>query len=213
MKKMISLILLLALLLSFAACSEAPATTAGTEPTTPTESTQSTTEPTANPTTQPTTNPTTQPTTEPTTQPATEPTEASTGDFVVYDAQGNPYRLSDFRGKPVILNFWASWCGPCKSEMPDLQAAYEQYGEDVQFLCINLTDGASETISTASAYINRMGYTFPVYFDLTYSAAYAYDVYAIPVTYFIDREGNVIGNWTGPVTPLLLQNYIAKLLA
>ena len=87
MKKMISLILLLALLLSFAACSEAPATT-GTEPTTPTESTQSTTEPTAKPTTQPTTNPTTQPTTEPTTQPATEPTEASTGDFVVYDAQG-----------------------------------------------------------------------------------------------------------------------------
>ena len=58
-----------------------------------------------------------------------------------------------------------------------------------------------------------MGYTFPVFYDLTYSASDAYEVYSIPVTYFIDREGNLIGNWTGTISPQILQNYIAKLLA
>ena len=83
--------------------------------------------------------------------------------FTVYDADGKPVKLSDFRGKPVVLNFWASWCPPCKSEMPDFQKEFEVQGSQVQFLVVNLTDGSRETVATASAYIAQQGYTFPCF--------------------------------------------------
>lgn len=112
-------------------------------------------------------------------------------DFTVYDAAGNPVSLSDYFGKPIVLNFWASWCGPCKSEMPMFQEMYETYGEDITFLMVNLTDGGQETVESASAYIGEQGYSFPVYFDTEQDASYAYYVSSIPVTYFIDAEGNL----------------------
>lgn len=112
-------------------------------------------------------------------------------DFTVYDGEGNPVVLSDYFGKPVVLNFWASWCGPCKSEMPMFQEMYETYGEDLTFLMVNLTDGMQETVESASGYIGMQGYTFPVYYDTEQEAAYAYYVNSIPVTYFIDVEGNL----------------------
>ena len=62
-------------------------------------------------------------------------------DITVYDINGNEVRLSDFAGKPVIMNFWASWCGPCQMEMPDFNEKYQELGEEVQFLMINMTDG------------------------------------------------------------------------
>lgn len=113
-------------------------------------------------------------------------------DFVVYDAQGNAARLTDYRGKPVVLNFWASWCGPCKMEMPDFQTAYETYGEQVTFLMVNLTDGSQETVDSAWEYISGQGYTFPVYYDTQFSGAMAYSVTAIPMTCFIDAQGNLV---------------------
>jgi len=110
-------------------------------------------------------------------------------DFTIYDAEGNPHKLSDFRGKPVVVNFWASWCGPCKSEMPDFQEIYDIYGEEIHFLMINMTDGAQETLESASSYIRGNGYTFPVYYDLDMDAVYTYGVFSIPTTYFFDAEG------------------------
>ena len=87
-----------------------------------------------------------------------EPVDAP--DFTVYDREGNPVRLSDYAGKPVVLNFWASWCPPCKSEMPDFHAAYEELGDQVQFLMVNATDGSRETVDTAASFIQEQGYTF-----------------------------------------------------
>ena len=113
-------------------------------------------------------------------------------DFTVYDREGNTVRLSDFRGKPVVLNFWASWCGPCKKEMPDFEEIYKEYGEDVHFVMVNLTDGAQETMKTATTFLDGSGYTFPVYYDKDTDAAYTYQVYGIPVTYFINAEGHLI---------------------
>ena len=130
-------------------------------------------------------------------------------DFTIYDAAGTPVKLSDFRGKPVVLNFWASWCGPCKSEMPEFQAEFEACGDEVQFLIVNLTDGSRETVKTASDYIAQQGYTFPVYFDTQYTAANAYQVRSIPATYFIDENGYVVAQFTGAMNAQQLQQGIS----
>lgn len=139
---------------------------------------------------------------------AAEEEPAPAPDFTVYDLEGNAHKLSDFQGKPVILNFWASWCGPCKSEMPDIEAAYQEYGGKIHFLIVNLTDGYQETLESASSYIAEQGYTFPVYYDTDSQAAYAYNTSAIPVTYFIDAQGNFAAYYNGAMSESILQQGI-----
>ena len=111
-------------------------------------------------------------------------------DFTVYDADGNPVNLSDYFGKPIVLNFWASWCGPCQREMPHFEQAYQDMGEDIQFVMVNMTTGR-ETQKSAQDFLDETGYTFPVLFDLDMDAAYTYGVYSLPMTVFIDDNGNV----------------------
>ena len=145
---------------------------------------------------------------------AVETTQASAQvpDFTVYDAEGNAHKLSDFFGKPIVLNFWASWCGPCKAEMPDIEESYKTYGEEIHFLIVNLTDGQTETLETASAYITEQGYTFPVYYDTAMEAAYAYGISAIPATYFVDADGNLVYRQVGMLDAETLQQAIDLLL-
>ncbi len=125
-------------------------------------------------------------------------------DFTVYDIDGNPVSLSDFVGKPVVLNFWASWCGPCKNEMPDFDEVYGEYGGDVVFLMVNITDGTNETVDSASSFIKNAGYTFPVYYDTELYATSAYGVSSIPMTFFIDSNGTVAAYHTGTLSKDLL---------
>lgn len=129
-------------------------------------------------------------------------------DFTVYDEDGNAYKLSDYEGTPVVLNFWASWCGPCKSEMPEFEEAYEQYGEDIHFLMVNMTDGYQETVDSAKKMITDKGYTFPVYYDTDLEAARAYSVYSIPATYFIDKNGYMTAYAQGALDEATLQKGI-----
>ena len=133
-------------------------------------------------------------------------------DFTVYDAQGNAHKLSDFRGKPVILNFWASWCGPCKAEMPAFEEKYLEYGDEIHFLVVNLTDGRSETVETASGYIGQQGYTFPVYYDTTMEAALVYGISSIPMSYFIDAAGVAVDGHLGMMSGEEIQAQIDGLL-
>ena len=94
-----------------------------------------------------------------------EDERAMAPDMTVYDRDGKEVHLSDYIGKPIVLNFWASWCGPCQMEMPDFNEKYQELGEEVQFLMINMTDGSRETVEKASAFIEEQGYGFPVFYD------------------------------------------------
>ena len=129
---------------------------------------------------------------EETTEPEPEEDYNPAPDFTVYDQQGNPVKLSDMIGKPVVLNFWASWCGPCRSEMPDFDEVWRELGDEVVFMIVNLTDGTYETVASAQSFIDSMGYSFPVYFDITEEAAYEYQIVSIPTTFFISARGNLI---------------------
>ncbi len=133
-------------------------------------------------------------------------------DFTVYDLEGNPVKLSDLQGKPVILNFWATWCGFCVQEMPDFQEAFEEYGDEIHFMMVNATDGGQETVEKASGFISDRGFTFPVYYDTSLSAVYAYGVNAMPVTYFIDGQGNFVAWGQGALNRQALQQGIDMLL-
>lgn len=132
--------------------------------------------------------------------------------FTVIDGDGNAISLADMRGKPVILNLWASWCPPCKAELPDFEAAYKNYGDTIHFMMVNLTDGYQETAEKAKSFIADTGYTFPVYFDTESEAAIAYNATSIPATYFIDAEGNLVVYAHGMLNAENLQKGIDMLL-
>ena len=134
------------------------------------------------------------------TQP-TEPPANIAPDFLLLDMEGNQVTLASFFGKPIILNFWASWCGPCKMEMPEIQKFYEQYGEEIHFLLVSVDD----SVDAAKGFIADEGYTFPVFFDATSMGAYAYGASSIPLTYFIDAEGNLTAYYMGAMNESILQ--------
>ena len=132
-------------------------------------------------------------------------------DFTVYTFDGDAVKLSDFSGKPIVINFWASWCGPCKSEMPDFQKVYEAYGDQVDFLMVNMTYG-DETSAVAKAFVDEHGYTFPVYCDTTLEAASLYGANSIPTTFILDKEGRVYGYAKSVLNEETLVNVLEMLL-
>lgn len=134
-------------------------------------------------------------------------------DFTVENADGEAVSLSSMEGKPVVLNFWASWCPPCKSEMPDFQKAYETYGEEIQFMMVDLTDGSRETRETAGEFIEEQGFTFPVYYDVNQEGAYAFYVSALPATYFIDEKGRIVAVGKGMLDEEALEKGISYLIS
>ena len=135
-----------------------------------------------------------------TTQP-TEPQTVAAPDFTVLDWDGNEVKFSDFVGKPIVLNFWAHWCGPCQMEMPEFNAAYERLGGEVTFLMVH--EGAA--VNDGKDKVTEGGYTFPVVFDVDSSAGNLYGITAFPTTFFIDKDGNLQAYYMGAMDANLLQ--------
>ena len=133
-------------------------------------------------------------------------------DFSFTDSEGNTHRLSDFYGKPILINFWATWCPPCRAELPYLDAAFAKYGDRIQFFLMDLVDGGSETEESTRNFAAENGYSFPLYFDSSSEGMIAYGITAIPYTVAIDSQGNIVAVHLGGMTEEDLQSIMDDLL-
>lgn len=139
-------------------------------------------------------------------------------DFTLTSLDGKEVTLSELRGKKVILNFWNTWCPPCKAEMPHMQDYYEQYGkkEDVEILAVNLTAGerdvtADAKINTVMTFKNSYDLTFPILIDAKATVEKKYQILTIPTTFFIDSKGTIQYVIEGPLNVDLLESYVKSL--
>lgn len=116
-------------------------------------------------------------------------------DFTLADIFGTDKTLSDYKGKVVFLNFWATWCGPCRKEMPHMQSLYESmFGEDFEMLAVSIDH---KTKAEVSQFISQKGYTFPILVDPKSKVATQYGVSGIPATFIIDKKGIIVDRVVG----------------
>ena len=126
------------------------------------------------------------------------------------DLDGKPVALSDYLGQVVLYNAWATWCPPCKEEMPTLNAYYQDHRQD-GFVVVAIEDG--EPLADVAAYARDHGLTFPVWPDPKWVATTAFKTDALPSSFVIDRTGRVVLSWTGPITRASLEKYVTPLIA
>jgi peroxiredoxin len=132
-------------------------------------------------------------------------------DFTLTDLQGNPVRLSDFIGKKVFVNFWASWCPPCRIEMPHMQKFYEDYqSKDVVILGVNLTP-TEENPDAVPAFVEEQRLTFPIVLDSGGDVMLTYQVIAYPTTYLIDANGVIREKYRGAINYDIMKDAVAKI--
>ena len=133
-------------------------------------------------------------------------------DFSLSTLDGEEFALSEFRGRAILVNFWATWCPPCRSEMPAMQQVYMDYGTD-EFVILAINSTYQDQSDKVEAFINEGGLTFPVLLDITGEVSNRYQVHSMPTSFFIDPEGVineiVIG---GPMSEALLRTRVDRLL-
>ncbi len=111
----------------------------------------------------------------------------------IYDEAKNPLELTDIAGgKPLVINFWTTWCPHCVEEMANFQEAFDAYGDRVSFAMVDCVDGSRETVDAGSAYAAENGFTFPVYYDVDQSAVVVFGVTGIPATIVFDSNGSLV---------------------
>ena len=127
--------------------------------------------------------------------------------FTLVDLEGNQVALSDFRGKTVFLNFWATWCPPCRAEMPEIEAVYQQYkGKGVVVIGVDIL----ESESVVHQYVQQGGYSWTFVLDTTGEVAANYQIAAIPTSFFIDREGIIQAVNIGAMTKRAMETQLVK---
>ncbi len=130
-------------------------------------------------------------------------------DFAIHPPEGGNLTLADYRGRPVVINFWATWCGPCRLEMPDLVRLHETYrDQDLVILEINV----AESHNAVAAFVAEFGMTMPVILDPRGDIQAAYKTQSLPATFFIDREGVIQLRWIGLITPDMLEQGVRNIL-
>ena len=151
-----------------------------------------------------------------------EPPDIPAPDFTLVDQNGNTHTLSDYKGKTVFLNFWATWCGPCQREMPEIQALYERYGNNEGDLVVlgvanPKTDeyprNQDKSQEEVEQFLSDNGYTFPVVMDLTGDVFYSYGIQAFPTTFMIDTEGNVFGYVMSSLTADMMESIVQQTMS
>ncbi len=128
-------------------------------------------------------------------------------DFTLQALDGDSVTLSDYRGTPVVLNFWATWCSICKAEIPGMVAAYEDLEGDTVIIGVNVNEGAG----LVAPYVDQMGISYPVWLDPDAAMAGAYDVRAFPTTYFIDERGVIVDMHIGSLGEAALRRQMREL--
>ncbi|OUN24015.1 cytochrome C biogenesis protein [Flavonifractor sp. An82] len=142
-----------------------------------------------------------------------QPQTVAAPDFTLTDQYGNTHTLSDYKGKTVFLNFWATWCGPCKSEMPDVQALYEAYDENAgDLVVLGVANPGVQDVSQdeVEQFLTDHGYTFPVLMDTTGQVFAWYGISAFPTTFMIDANGNVYGYVPGAMSASIMESVVQQ---
>ncbi len=125
-------------------------------------------------------------------------------DFTLQTVSGEKVKLSDYKGKKVFLNFWATWCPPCKEEMPHMQSFYEEKPEHVEILAVNF----EESQQRITDFTDQYGLTFPVLMDKEGKVSEAYEIYTIPTTYVLNEDGTVSQKIIGPMDRPMMEKII-----
>ncbi len=129
--------------------------------------------------------------------------------FSLQQMDGKQVKLSDLRGKGVVLNFWGSWCVPCKTEMPELEKQYQQNKDKgVVFVGVNI----GESPITVKQFVDQVGVTFPIWLDQQREITRLYNIGPIPTTFFIDKDGVVKDEFIGQMSAQIIQDKVAKIL-
>ncbi len=129
-------------------------------------------------------------------------------DFVLTDLQGNKHRLSDYRGQGVFLNFWGTWCPPCKKEMPYINNQYQQFKDKgVQVLSVDI----QESKLSVNQYADRYRLEFPIMIDTDKEVMNAYGIDPLPATFLIDKNGKVVQYHTGEMTENMVREFMEKI--
>lgn len=139
-------------------------------------------------------------------------------DFELTDQYGESHRLSDYKGKVIFLNFWGTWCPPCRAEMPDIQKLYEEYaaqGEDAEVVILGAAApgmGQEGTEEEITQFMRENGYTYPVLMDTDWEMFTWYGITSFPTTFMIDRDGNIFGYVPGQMTEEIMRSIIDQTL-
>lgn len=139
-------------------------------------------------------------------------------DFTLEDQFGNTHSLEDYKGKTIFLNFWATWCSPCKAELPEIQQLYDSYSREGEDALIVLGVAGPEmgregTVEDITAFLEDNGYTYPVLMDTDWSLFYGYGISSFPTTFMIDRDGNIFGYLTGQMSYDIMEDIVAQTMS